>query len=414
MLVRMMMEIEIEDVNDFASIERGVTAAHRKFPSRAMQTIVERVEAIAESRDPGRLRKKSREKRVMWLTCGCAEFVRRRYTDELEDKSYLLFDLRVGLEQGVKMSRAARAMFANLASIAPSYDKARVEVELLWGESPSTTAIWTHTQREGEALAQKARAERKAVFQDGELPGADIPPKDFVGIETDSTYVDKWRAKNEHHEIYVGIAYDGKEYTGKKKERAHLTNKVAAASLDGSTIFGAEMYIAAQKKHNVSEARTVHYATDGDDALETIRQMHFYRARHHLDHRHVHSRAIDAYGHEYEASAYRLLAHIFSEKKGRFIAAIERDIRRLESRRTKLREYRDYILKRWDWIFAARKLRKENPHIKIPKKINGTGADERMVGVLVGHRMKHRGMGWTKTGAANIMHVRLRTLGLQD
>jgi hypothetical protein len=39
--------------------------------------------------------------------------------------------------------------------------------------------------------------------------------------------------------------------------------------------------------------------------------------------------------------------------------------------------------------------------------MNGAGAMERNIGAVVGHRMKHRGMGWTRKGAANIMRVRL-------
>jgi hypothetical protein len=413
MQVPLMIMVDIEDVNDLDSIECGITQACRRLPSRAMQKVAQMVEEIAESQDPGRLRRKSKEKRTLWMTCGCAEFERRRYADVLEEKSYVLFDLRTGLVPRQRMTEAAALMFSELAAIAPSYDKTREEVERLWGDSPSTATIWNHTQRVGEQMRQRAKSEREAVFRDGELPGADIPPKDFVAVETDSSMVDAWQKPAEHHEIFVGIAYDGKEYTG-KKARPRLTNKVAAVSLDGSTTFGADMYIAAQKYHNISEARLIHYASDGDPRLETLRQMHFYRADHHLDHRHVTSKAYEAYTYEHRESADTLLGFIFGEKRSEFEAAIARDMRRLKKRKSKLEEYRSYILDRWDWIFAARRMKRNNPHIDIPKHISGTGGDERMVGVLVGHRMKHRGMGWTKDGAANIMHVRMRALGLQD
>ena len=53
-------------------------------------------------------------------------------------------------------------------------------------------------------------------------------------------------------------------------------------------------------------------------------------------------------------------------------------------------------------------------HEDVPEHLNGTGGIERNVGTVVGHRMKWRGMGWTKTGAANILRLRLKTLGLQN
>ena len=64
---------------------------------------------------------------------------------------------------------------------------------------------------------------------------------------------------------------------------------------------------------------------------------------------------------------------------------------------------------------------------EVPEHLNGTGGIERSVGTVVGHRpqaraaggadptgMKWRGMGWTKTRAANMLRLRLKTLGLQD
>ena len=110
MQVPLMITVDVEDVNDLESIERGITDACRRLPSRAMQKFVKVVEELAESQDPGRLRRKSTEKRMLWMTCGCAEFERRRYTDMLEEKSYVLFDLRTGLCSRQRMTDAAALM----------------------------------------------------------------------------------------------------------------------------------------------------------------------------------------------------------------------------------------------------------------------------------------------------------------
>jgi hypothetical protein len=52
---------------------------------------------------------------------------------------------------------------------------------LLLGDAPSAWATWRRTQDEGERLRELDREERRGVFQDGELPGADLPAKEFVG-----------------------------------------------------------------------------------------------------------------------------------------------------------------------------------------------------------------------------------------
>jgi hypothetical protein len=156
MQVQVMIPVVVEDVNDLGSIERAIVAASRRLPSYVMQRMVDEVERIAISQDPGRLRKKNVEGRRLWTACGCAEFVRARFEDELEKKSYLLFDMRVNLGPRVQMTPAAQRLFGELAAISPSYDKTRRETELLWGDAPSTTTIWNCTQREGETIRMRA------------------------------------------------------------------------------------------------------------------------------------------------------------------------------------------------------------------------------------------------------------------
>ena len=412
MLATVMMTIDVEDVNDLAAIERGVTAAQREFASRAMHEIVRLVETTAENEDPGRLRRKGTETRTLWMTCGWARFDRQRYVDTLEGRSYVLFDERVGLARYQRVTEGARAMLSDLSAVAPSYDKTRLEVEILWGDSPATTAIWAYTQAEGRALGARQEALRRAIFEDGDLPGTEIPPKDFVGVQADETRLCRWQRKGERFQAHVGMAYDGKD-SSRSGKRRRLTHKVAVASVQGAAAFGKDLFAAAQKEHNIVEARSVLYSSDGEEALETIRQVHFHRAEHQLDHHHVVSKAYEAYGWDQKESARAALGYVFGEKRGTFEATVRADMRRFPQRRAKLGEYLGYILPRWNWIFAAQRLQRAHPEGGVPGHISGTGGEERLVDLLVGHRMKHRGMGWTDDGAANMMRVRLRILGLQ-
>src|SRR5207237_434514 len=77
------------------------------------------------------------------------------------------------------------------------------------GEAPAVGTGWRWTQLQGAALEAGASEVRKGFCHEGELPGADVAAKSFVALETDSTFVHAWREKASH-EIYLGIAYDGK------------------------------------------------------------------------------------------------------------------------------------------------------------------------------------------------------------
>ena len=412
MQVRVVVDVDVpESELDVEGIERAVTAAWRDFPGKAWNAVAREIEVVAERQHQARMHRKCVETRSLWTTAGHVRFTRHRYTDDVEEKSFTLFDMRVGLERYQRATEAAKDAFGRLAAISPSYAKSVQEAEIVVGDSPSRSAIWNWTQEIGEKIEALEKAERKAVFDDGDLPGTDIPPKDFVGVEADSTMVHQWRKKGVNHEVYVGMAYDGKKEI---RRRRVLTNRVAVASFEASTVFGRDLFIAAQKKHNVCEAKAVVFSSDGAQSLETVRQEHFPFAPHHLDHRHVIDKAREAYGWNDTAGADAVLESIFAEKRAEFEAATLRNMSLRPDRRAKIAEFREYVLARWDWIFTVRRMKAKFAGLAIPSHISGTGAEERMVAVLVGHRMKRRGMGWTRSGGANIIRVRLRALGLQN
>jgi hypothetical protein len=80
-----------------------------------------------------------------------------------------------------------------------------------------------------------------------------------------------WKQKGVNHEMYLGIAYDGKEKVGRRRRR--LTNKVAAAGIYGPKEFGEDLFVTAQKHHNVVDAKAMLFGSDGDPVLEAIRRL---------------------------------------------------------------------------------------------------------------------------------------------
>jgi hypothetical protein len=399
------VKIVIEGEMTVKSIDEGVRRAWRDFASQAWQAAVDHVERTAEKQNAGALRSKGGRKRTLWTTAGFVEFKRRRYfyADGREKGSFHVFDLRADLRRGRRFTPGASEMYARVVSVAPSYRKTSEIAELLTGDAPSDWAIWTRAQEEGKRLRERDAEERRRVFQGGELPGSEIAAKDFVGIEADSTMIHAWKQKGVNHEMYLGIAYDGKEKVGEKRRR--LTNKVAAVGVYGPKEFGEDFFVTAQKHHNVCDAKAMLFGSDGDPVLESIRQNHFPAAPHQLDWRHVVDRTRQAYTWERIDEAKKLMGFIFSNDRDSFEKQSIFDRLRLHKRRSKIDELREYLDDRWDWMFSYRELKREHPDL--PPHLNGTGAIERNIGTVVGHRMKRRGMGWTRKGAANIMRVRL-------
>jgi hypothetical protein len=403
-----MIEIPERDLN-VNGIEAAVTKAWAAFPTQAWNAFVQQVEATAEQQHGGTLRRKGREGRWLWTMAGLVRIERLRYLHPAEERSFLLFDLRTGLHECGGVTPQAREACAAVAALGPSYDKARQIMAWLRGEVPSVGTLWAWTQAEGARLEKLEEAKRKAFFRDGELPGAELPPREFVGLEADSTLVHAWQERARSHEVYLGLAYGGKRQRGTRRT---LTDKVVVSSVEGAAAFGENFFVTAQARHNVCDAQTVLYASDGAPALETIRSEMFPMAWHQLDHAHVVRQTREAYAGDHLEDASRTLTLLLGEKRERLEWQLDADRRRLRKRGGALNELKHYVLPRWDWLFAERRLRRAGR--RLPPHVAGSGVVERTVGVVVGQRMKNRGMGWTKRGAGNILRVRLRALHLQD
>jgi len=397
---------------DVKSFEIAVAEWVRAMVAEAWQLFVEVVEERIERENSSALRRKGLEERTLWTEFGPVKIVRQRYcyADGREEKSFLGFDKRVNLAPRVHAAPAFAEHLAALASIAPSYETSSGIAKLLVGDGPCAKTIWKLAQEEGKRLRRQDTEERRSVFRDGELPGTDVPAKEFVGVEADSTMIHAWRSKGENHEAFLGIVYDGKEKVGRKRRR--LRNKVGACGLQGAKQFGQDLFVAAQKYHNVIDAKRTLFGSDGAACLETMRREHFPGAPHQLDWHHVTEKVRQAYGWDLIEDAKKVMELVFSEDRDGFEKQTIFDRRRLPRRRSKIDELREYVLPRWDWLFSYRRMKRK--HEEMPEHLNGTGGIERNVGTVVGHRMKWRGMGWTKTGAANILRLRLKTLGLQN
>src|SRR5579862_82772 len=386
------------------SIEQAVTCATRAFPTQAWNAIAHQEELRAEADYQGALKRKGREQVWFWTTAGPIHLQRQRYRHPAESRSFLLFDRRIALNTRAGGSPAVQRCFAELAAVGPSFEKACFQIERLCGTAPAVTTLWKWTQTVGRELRRNAVALRQRFFRDGELPGGELPAKPFVAVEADSTFVHAWRQKARSHEVYLGVAYDGK--TGKKRRR--LTGKLAIGSVDGAATFGEDLFVGVQARHNVCDAQNVLFLSDGAFALEGIRERHFPMAQHQLDRAHLIRKTRDAYGWELSESAAKTLKLVLSEKKARLAHHLDTERKRYRHRAAALQDLSNYILPHWEKLFVARRLRREGVHL--PPHVEGSGVIERNVDVYIGQRMKHRGMGWTKTGADNILRIRLDLL----
>jgi len=386
-------------------IEGAVARAEEKFRDMAWQDVVTRVESAAMEEYPaGKLRVKGWEDRTLLTMSGPVKIRRRRFESEADERSFLLFDRRVGLERYQRTTGCAYEKMAETASEV-SYGKAARFWGKAWESRVSAMAVWRSTQQVGREMREEQARRRRDVFEYGELPGWERAAPAFVGVEADSTYLSAWRGRGKGCEVYVGMSYTGKVRQG---ERRTFTDRWVCSGVGGPGLFGKDFFVMAQMKHNVVDVERGVFMSDGAGSLRVIQGDHFPQFTRQLDWAHVKRRVGEVYGRDKGSRAAELVNLLLEGNVEEVCREVRLDVRRKRKRADALRELAGYLEANGKDLYGVRRMRSQG--IALPERLDGSGGIERQVGVLVGHRMKRQGMGWTRDGAANLLAVRTALL----
>jgi len=401
--VTLVLDIPDEQVS-VKSIEECVREASGRFRSEAWQKWVWAVEEKAQSEHPrGALRVKCWERRSLWTTAGPVGFKRRRFVSVVDDRSLLLFDMRMGLKPWQRTTAAADDLMAEAAADIPGYQMAAKSLGRTWGEQPSAMLVWSAVQRVAKPLLERQTELRRAVFNDGDLPGWERPAPGFLALEVDSTYLPAWRGLGQDHEVHLGMGYTGKGQSGRRR---WLEDKTLCVGLGDIQTFGRDFFVAMQERFNVTEVPWGLMTCDGDNRLRQMRREHFHGMVGQLDWAHLGWKFDEAYGPERRERRKQLMGLLYAEKYRSACREVRSDLRKFRTRRSQLRDLISYLEGPGQDLYGARKLVRRGA--RLPPHMQGSGGIERNIGILIARRMKRRGMGWTKRGASNLLTVRLR------
>ena len=407
MRVTVTLALEIPDHEvSVKSIDDCVFEAMPRFASEAWQKFVWEVEERALSQHrKGDLQVKSHEERKLWTSSGMVNFTRRRFTCGIEDKSLLLFDMRTGLGPWQRRTESANRIMAEAAAEIPSYRISARSLGRTWKRTPSPMLLWRAVKEVGTREQQRKKELRQAVFQDGDLPDWQKPAPEFLAVEADGTYISAWRQKGKDHEVQVGISYTGKN---RCRKRRSLAQKSFCAGISNYRDFGRDLFAMTQQKHNVIDVKNGLFLSDGAIALRNIQKNHFNMLTPQLDWAHMTRRVHEAYGPQERDRSADILNSLYAGRRGTACRQVTLDYRRKRKRREPLKELLSYIQGPGTELYGTRKLRVSGA--KVPPHMNGSGGIERNIGILVTHRMKRKGMSWTKNGARNLLAVRTSML----
>ena len=357
----------------------------RKYYQRALEGLEEYLFRIRDKR------LKVEHKRPVYFSfpLGDVQVERRHYLDAKWESHYLL-DEMIGRVGKSPFTPELRETAVFLSTRLPFRQSAEILERCLPQAALSHTTIHRLVRKIGRAKLAWEEAERKRVYERGEIPDSEERVVSHLMVEADGVNISLQREKNSKAEIKVGIAYEGWEAVS--KERYQVCRKTSYCALESEQDFWENFSLKLAYKYNLPQI--THKVVGGDGAAWVKSGAELLAGRFQLDRFHLLRALRQALSQQkyliypvYQAcgEGNTLLALTYLNKAKQASRGEEREkIRQvINYLRFNLAGLKDYRL---DLGAEGQALRR-------------TGAIESNVDKLIANRMKKRGMSWTLAGA---------------
>jgi hypothetical protein len=271
------------------------------------------------------------------------------------------------------------------------------------GQELSHQSCWAMLQAEGAKVRTEEGELVEAIFELGQAPQDLDEHFAFAVLEADGTFLRAQGEGQDRFEVKTGVAYVGKTFAGGRRHRRWaLRGKQVHATTADADAFGMGFAAAGFTQLGLHQIPHVLAAHDGLDAYGATFAGWFPHAIHQVDHFHVAKRLWEACGHD--PPAFRRLYRQALGKPHRLASELRRGMHPVRPDvAAELATYLEHVgadLRGIDKI--PTRLRQARMHVV------GTGVVEKHQDLVVGRRMKRRGMRWSMRGADHLLALQAR------
>ncbi len=382
---------------EFKRFEEEVVERHRKQMIVELQEKLQEMDrkAVQGLQGKGRLVDKGYVKRKVQTSVGTVwVWVKRWKRQRSAGSIYALFDV-CGVS---RVSERAQGHCVQVA-MGQSYEMSRQTLRQLSGMAMSRMGIWKVVQEQGQRERERVEKQRQKMFELGEIPVAEKPKKKAVLIQIDGTLIgtrertgiEEVRGKR-RMEVKLGVVYTGTEQVS--KNRRQTTERMVYGEVGAAEEFGERLYGECLRYGMEPETR-VHLLGDGAVWIRNVQRAVLPGSRFTLDAYHLQKAAREVLT-ERQYEHFRSL--VFSNRAPDALQYVRTLQPSDHDHRQELKEFTAYLETNLDGI-----------HYQTKAPI-GSGVVEKMADIVVGRRMKRRGMSWSKEGANNLLALRDRYL----
>lgn len=343
--------------------------------------------------------------RFGWLRLERRQLVDRgrgRYTCPLDDLLALAPRQHASPRvQELAVQLATRLPYRQAAALLGSWLETPVDHRTLYG--------WV--QRAGAQVVAEEDAQQDAVFGRGEEPPCDPQERELVVTEVDGTFLKAQRERVPEFEVRLGVLFSGKEQVSAtaQHQRYRLRERVLYGGVESAQAFGERLFLAGEERLGLSRAQHLLLVGDGAEWIEALAGHERWRAVYQLDWWHL----LHAFHRTFpdRPKLVRKLKRALYEGKAQDLIWLVR-LAQVGGHRhpAQVDQLLAYLRANQQGFSGARRLRlKLSPEAKAVA-VEGSGAIEKQMDLVVGRRFKGQGMRWTRRGANRLLKLRLRGL----
>jgi hypothetical protein len=261
-------------------------------------------------------------------------------------------------------------------------------------------------QREGRRLLTAVVQEWQALQSTAAPPreGAAVPSA--VVLEADATSL---ASQDPQHPgrlwAKLGLAYTGKERSSSneaKQAKYRLLNKLLCGGVTDWETFGQEFFTKTEQRLGVSQIPQQLFLADGEEAIESLRQLHFPASHFQLD---WWTRNIRSAMRQNERLTHVLLRRLYEGRGATIPTLLRQKLKTLTDEQQEITQLLTYVSRHQAALYTVHKLKGT---FADPQLLNvGSGAIEKNVEVIISRRFKKQGMCWTQQGADYLLKLRI-------
>ncbi|MEI6863299.1 MAG: UPF0236 family protein [Candidatus Omnitrophota bacterium] len=410
------INVKIDEIS-FDSIEQMVFDIAQRIGRKAIEKALFDVDdALRNNRPEGTLENAGKREKHFMTRMGDIRYERTRYLDKSTGKSRYLLEEKLGIAKNQRIS-LMRSKMEMLIATMTTYRATGEHAELLTGCKRSHESLRQSVIREAERIIayQESSINRTRNLKDDTGPGV---INDVAYVESDSAFIRQQRKrtargrsqtlrrrKRKSIEVKLGIGYTDKvrRYERGRGKSLKLKDKFTYASVESGSTFMEKLSLIAEKKLNLSMAKTIICGGDGGAYITAGIRDYFVNAIYILCKFHL-KRNIKRCLASWPKTQDKLNALLGKDKIDKALSLLRAISRRARDKRVRqsVDDLHTYIDHNRDGINPLNRIKDK----ALRDKVKGAGAMESNVDKFLAHRFKKRGMSWSITGALSLIKVK--------